>query len=67
MNKGGVNLQIVYLKLNGKLTEMELSDTIYKTHRIVLSFPKPQKFKLYMILEVRYDVEPIKSDESVER
>lgn len=67
MNERGVILQIVYLEINDKLMEMELSDTIYKTRRISLSFSRPQNFKLFMVFNVLYDVKPIRNGVTFER
>lgn len=53
--------------MNNNEVEMELSDTEYKTRPINLTFKKPQKFKLYMILNVSYDVKQRENQDSGER
>lgn len=67
MNEHGVILQIVYLDMGEKLVEMELSDTIYKTRKILMSFSRPPTFKLFMTVKVLYDVQSVENDENVER
>lgn len=54
-----ITLQVVYLKSLENSLEIELSDTVNKTHPIKISLPDFKKISLYSILRLKYDTEPV--------
>lgn len=63
IDKNGVFLQIVNLKINRNSAELELSDTINKTYPIKLNFNKPTQLKLYQVPKIYYNVIPVKRND----
>lgn len=54
-----VTLQVVHLKCLKNSLEIELSDTVNKTHPIEISLPDYKKILLYSVLRLYYDIEPV--------
>lgn len=63
IDKNGIFLQIVNLKINGNSTELELSDTINKTYPIQLNFNKRTQLKLHQVTKILYNVVPVKHND----